>query len=150
MRQAGDGDFIHLAAYQPQFNPFAEYCDTLPRSGSILLVFDLMGVELPDAPVSLALDQDRGPIRLAVPARRYRSAVVKLEADLPPGKYTVFVTIADPHGLHRLAFPLLVGAWWSPLVAPVLFVLLIIVAAAGYCVYQMRALTAEPQHTRFQ
>lgn len=24
--------FVHFAAYQPQFNPFAEYCGTLPRA----------------------------------------------------------------------------------------------------------------------
>lgn len=49
MRQAGTDDFIHLAVYQPEFNPFAEYCGALPEAGRTMLVFDLMGAELPDA-----------------------------------------------------------------------------------------------------
>ena len=143
MRQAGADDFVHLTVYQPEFNPFAEYCGALPQSGGTLLVFDLMGLELPDAPVSLAVVQEGGAFRLSVPARRYRAGVVDLRAKLPPGKYTVLMSVDEPDGLHRLTFPLSVGAWWDRLVAPLVAVLLIGLTTAGYCVFQIRRLASD-------
>ncbi len=143
MRQAGADDFIHLAVYQPEFNPFAEYCGALPEAGRTLLVFDLMGAELPDARVSLEVLEEGGRFQLSVPARRYRSGIAGLQADLPRGKYTVLVSIDEPDGRYRLTFPLTVGAWWDRLVAPVEVVLLIGVATAGYCAFQIRRLVSE-------
>jgi hypothetical protein len=143
IRQAGVDDFIHLAVYQPDFNPFAEYCGALPQAGRTLLVFDLIGAELPDAPVSLEVLQEGGRFRLSVPARRYRSGVAGLRADLPPGKYDVLVSIEGPNGRHRITFTLAVGAWWERLVVPLLIVLLISAATAGYCVFQIRGTASE-------
>ena len=94
VRPAGDG-FVHMAVYQPGFNRFAEYCSTLPQSGATLLVFDLMGVELSDASISLTLMRQGGSFHLSVPPRHYRSGVADLRADLPAGKYLVLVNIED-------------------------------------------------------
>src|SRR6516225_9386635 len=82
MRQAGVDDFIHMAVYQPEFNPFAEYCGALPQAGRTLLVFDLIGAELPDAQVSLDVLDQGGRRQLSVPPRRYSSGVASLQADL--------------------------------------------------------------------
>jgi len=147
IQQTGADDFIHLAVYQPQFNPFAEYCEALPQAGRTLLVFDLMGTELPDAPVSLAVLEQGGRFRLSVPARRYRSGVANLRAVLPPGKYTVVVSIEEPGTPRRLAFPLAVGAWWGQLLMPLLIVLLIGLATAGYCIFQVRSMAAEHRNS---
>jgi hypothetical protein len=143
MGQAGADDFIHLAVYQPEFNPFAEYCGALPKAGRTLLVFDLMGADLPDARVSLDVFDQGGRFHLSVPARLYRSGVADLRADLPPGRYTVLVGIYQPEGRHRLAFPLAVGAWWERLVVPLVIVLLIGGVTTGYCVFQIRAIASE-------
>jgi hypothetical protein len=138
MRQSGADDFIHLAVYQPEFNPFAEYCGALPQAGRTLLVFDLIGAELPDARVSLDVVQEGGRLQVSVPPRRYRSGVADLPADLPAGIYTVLVSIEQPDGRHRLTFPLVVGAWWDRLIVPLVIVLLIGLVTAGYCVFQIR------------
>jgi hypothetical protein len=143
MRQAGTDDFIHLAVYQPEFNPFAEYCGALPEAGRTVLVFDLMGAELPDARVSLDVLQEGGRFQLSVPARRYRSGVADLRADLPPGKYNVLVSIEEPDGRHRLMFPLAVGVWWDRLILPLVIALLIGVVTAGYCLFQIRGIASE-------
>jgi hypothetical protein len=143
MRQAEADDFIHLAVYQPEFNPFAEYCSVLPQGGGTLLVFDLMGVELPGTPVSLAVVQENGAVRLSVPARRYRSGVVDLTVNLPAGKYTVVVNVDEPNELHRLAFPLSVGRWWNVLLVPLVVMLLIGIATGCYCVFQLTYLASE-------
>jgi hypothetical protein len=143
IRQAGAGDFIHLAVYQPEFNPFAEYCGVLPVGGRTLLVFDLMGAKLPDARVSLDVFEEGGRFRLSVPARRYSSGIANLRADLPPGNYTVLVSIDGPDGGHHLTFPLAVGAWWDRLVVPLVAMLLIGVITAGYCVFQIRGIASD-------
>jgi hypothetical protein len=138
MGQAGRAGFIHLAVYQPAFNPFAEYCRALPQSGRTLLVLDLIGVELPAASIAIDVVKKNGSFRLSVPARHYRAGVAALQANLPAGKYIVQITVEGPQGPHRVAFPLSVGAWWGPLIVPAFAALLIIVAAASYCLYQVR------------
>jgi hypothetical protein len=143
MQQTGADDFIHLAVYQPDFNPFAEYCAAVPQAGRTLLVFDLMGAELPDEPVSLEVSEEGGHVRMSVPSRRYRSGVADLRADLPPGKYTVLVSIDEPRESRRLAFPLTVGAWWGRLVVPVVIILLIGLVTVGYCIFQIRGSTSD-------
>jgi hypothetical protein len=143
MRAAGLDHFVHFAAYQPQFNPFAEYCDALPRTGRTLLVFDLLGVGLPDLPISINLVQENGAVRLSVPNRPYHSGIIDLFADLPPGRYTAYVSVGEASGLHRLAFPLSVGVWWHALVVPVMVALLILILTAAYCRYQVRLLAME-------
>ncbi|MBV8454281.1 MAG: hypothetical protein JOZ29_18705 [Deltaproteobacteria bacterium] len=138
MQQSGADEFIHLAVYQPEFNPFAEYCGALPQAGRTLLVFDLIGAELSDAQVSLDVLQEGGRLQMSVPPQRYRSGVANLPADLPAGTYTVLVSIEQPDGHHRLRFPLVVGAWRDQLIAPIVIVLLIGLATAGYCLFQIR------------
>ena len=147
MQQTGADDFIHLAVYQPEFNPFAEYCDALPKAGRTLFVFDLMGAELPDAPVSLEVLEEGGSFQLSLPPRRYHSGVADLRADLPPGKYTVLVSVEEPGGRRRLAFPLAVGAWWGRLITPLLIVLLIGLVTAAYCIFEVRAMASERRNS---
>ena len=85
LRQAGADDFVHLAVYQPDFNPFAEYCSTLPNAGRTVLVFDLMGTALPGARIGLEVLQQGGQFQLSRPARRYYTGVADFGADLPAG-----------------------------------------------------------------
>jgi hypothetical protein len=131
-------NFVHFAAYQPQFNPFAEYCGALPRTGRTLLVFDLLGAGLPVLPISIELVKKNGAVRLSVPARPYPSGVIDLFTDLPPGRYTAYLSFSEASGIHRLAFPLSVGVWWHALLVPVIVTLLIVFFTVGYCRYQMR------------
>jgi hypothetical protein len=144
-RRAGVDYFVHFAAYQPQFNQFEEYCDSLPRGGQTILVFDLLGSELTNIPVSIEIEG--GAHRLSIPARLYRSGVVHVQAELEPGNYTAFVTIGEPPGTYRLAFPFSVGAWWNRLVGPMLLGSLILLATAAYCAYQLRLGVAESRRT---
>jgi hypothetical protein len=143
MRQTGVRDFIHLAAYQPEFNPFAEYCDVLPKAGTTLLVVDLMGTGLPNTPISLLISGQAGHFRLSVPARRYRSGVADLRTYLPAGRYTVLVRVEEVGEDHHAVFALTVGAWWDGLFAPIAAILLIGVAALWYCLFQIRVIGSE-------
>lgn len=147
IRGAETDHFVHFAAYQPQYNPFAEYCGSLPRPGRALLVFDLIGVELPNLPVSIEVIEEGGVRRVSAPARRYRTGVIGLETDLPPGRYSAVVTVEEPGGRHQIVFPLSVGTWWSGLAGAVMVILLILVAAAAYCLSQVRALVTDGRRT---
>jgi hypothetical protein len=140
---AGSDDFVHLAVYQPRFNPFAEYCEAVPKAGSTLLVFDLMGSELPNLPVSLDVVDMGARSQLSVPPRRYRSGVVDVRADLPPGRYTVLVNVDEPEGRRGVAFPLTVGARWNGLGLPIAIILVIAVVTAAYCAFQFRFIAPE-------
>jgi hypothetical protein len=143
IRQTGVDDFIHLGVYQPEFNPFAEYCGTLPKAGRTLLVFDFVGAELPRAQVSLEVLAEEGGSQLSVPARRYDSGIANLAADLAPGKYSVVVSIDEPGGNHRFAFPLAVGGWWARAGTPVLIILFIVAVTIGYCTFQVKRASSE-------
>jgi len=143
MRRVGVDDFVHMAVYQPEFNPFAEYCGALPQAGRVLLVFDLIGSELPDSPIGLDVLQDDGRLKVSLPAQHHHSGVANLPADLPAGTYTVRVNIEEPDGLRRVTFPLAVGAWWDRLIVPLLAVLLIIVLTAAYCAIQIKGQAVE-------
>jgi hypothetical protein len=112
-RRAGLNYFVHFAAYQPRFNQFEEYCGSLPRGGKTILVFDLLGAELTNIPVSIEIEG--GAHRLTIPTRRYHSGVADVQAELEPGNYTAFVTIGAPpltavHS-HYLSAPGGTG-WW--------------------------------------
>ena len=73
--------------------------------------------------------------------------MVDVRADLELGNYTAFVTIGEPPGTYRLAFPFSVGAWWNRLLGPMLLGLLILLAAGVYCIYQLRLGVAEGRQT---
>src|SRR5271166_2738392 len=44
---------IHITLYQPQFDPDAEYCDQVPRSGNTVIVVDVLGDDLRRVPIGL-------------------------------------------------------------------------------------------------
>jgi hypothetical protein len=142
-RYAGLDNYVHFSAYQPQFNRFAEYCGSLPRGGKTLLVFDLLGAELVNAPVAIELVGEGGARRLAIPPRHYPAGVIDVEADLDPGHYDALVTIGDAPTVYHVNFDLAVGAWWYPLITPLIIASLILLIAIGYCLYQARMLAGE-------
>ena len=142
-RYAGLDDYVHFSAYQPQFNRFAEYCGSLPRGGKTLLVFDLVGPELVSAPIAVAIVAEGGASRLAIPPKRYPAGVIDIETELDPGHYDAFLTIGEAPTVYHVNFDLAVGAWWYPLVAPLVLASIILLVAVGYCVYQARLLAGE-------
>ena len=140
---AGLDNYVHFSAYQPQFNRFAEYCGSLPRGGKTLLVFDLLGAELVNAPVAIELVGEGGTRRLTIPRRHYPAGVIDVETDLDPGRYDALVTIGDAPTVYQVNFDLAVGAWWYPLIAPLIIASIILLIAIGYCLYQARMLAGE-------
>ncbi len=142
-RYAGMDNYVHFSAYQPQYNRFAEYCGSLPRGGKTLLVFDLVGPELINDPVAVAIVPEGGAPAISIPAKRYPAGVIDLETNLAPGHYDAFLTIGEVPTVYHVNFDLAVGSWWQPLITPLVIASLILLVAIGYCIYQARLLAGE-------
>lgn len=49
------GNMVHLSAYQPQWQPTAEYCTEIPDEGDTFLVVDLVDQGLRNTPVGVRI-----------------------------------------------------------------------------------------------
>lgn len=125
-RQLG-ASLLHLTLYQPQFDPDAEYCDEVPRSGKTIVVVDVTAGELRAAPMSLeviaASDSGQSRTVLSVPPKIYERGVVDTEVILNEGgDYVARVVVkldADKEP-QLFSFPIRVAAWYRAMMMPAL------------------------------
>lgn len=139
---AGVNNYVHFSAYQPELNRFAEYCGSVPQGGRTLLVFDLVGPDLTNAPVALEIVDAGGARRLSLPARHYPSGVIDVQTELASGEYSALLTIGQVPVVYHIHFDLAVGAWWHPLVVPLTLAALVLMGAGTYCLFQARSFAA--------
>lgn len=108
VRRIGDS-MVHLSAYQPQFEPSAQYCTEIPKGGDTYLVVDLVDQALRDMPVGMRVvrgtneteDETVSFVRPSVHA----DGVIRGETNLDQGLYTVIIT-ADGLPPMRYQYPL--------------------------------------------
>src|SRR5581483_3988435 len=121
---------IHITLYQPQFDPDAEYCESVPRAGNTVLIVDMLGDQLRKMPMGvevLAVGPSQ-PARtiLSMPPQVYRRGVadaqITLTGDSP---YLVRIHLAGAGEVKSqvLSFPIRVGSWYRAFIAPSLIVL---------------------------
>ena len=125
--------YVHMAAYQPDSNPFGEYCASVPSGGKTLLVFDLVGSAMRQIPVGVEIFDPNGTSGshkvLSLPATEYPSGVIDINLTLRPGRnYVALVTVGEPPATSTISFPIQVSGWWNGLELPALL------AAAGILV----------------
>jgi hypothetical protein len=127
---------VHLTLYQPNFDPDAEYCNEVPRDGKTVMVVDIEGDRLRQAPVALEMiASDGSGLRtiLTVPPRIYRRGVADAEVTLTSGSdYLARVVLLDgaDQTAIPLTFPIRVGAWYRPIILPALIVLVVLALTA--------------------
>ena len=127
---------VHLTLYQPNFDPDAEYCNEVPREGKTVMVVDIEGDRLRQAPIALEVtsSDDSGPRKiLSIPPRIYRRGVADAEVMLDSGSEYVarVVLLDDPRQTAiPLTFPIRVGAWYRPIILPALIVLAVLALMA--------------------
>jgi len=127
---------VHLTLYQPNFDPDAEYCNEVPREGKTVMVVDIEGDRLRQAPISLEVmaSDDSGPRKiLSVPPKIYRRGVADAEVTLDSGSdYVARVVLLDDPSQTAipLTFPIRVGAWYRPIILPALIVLAVLALTA--------------------
>ena len=108
VRRIGDS-MVHLSAYQPQFEPSAQYCTEIPKGGDTHLVVDLVDQALREMPVGMRIvrgtneteDETVSFVRPSVHA----DGVIRGETSLDQGLYTVIIT-ADGLPPMRYQYPL--------------------------------------------
>ena len=96
IRRVG-GNMVHFSAYQPQFEPKAQYCTEIPDEGETFLVVDLVDQGLRNTPVGVRIvrgvDEKAEDQTVAYwqPAS-HPDGVVRGEAKLDKGLYKVIIT----------------------------------------------------------
>lgn len=127
---------VHLTLYQPNFDPDAEYCNEVPREGKTVMVVDIEGDRLRQAPIALEMiaSDESGPRKiLSIPPRIYRRGVADAEVMLDSrSDYTARVVLLDAANLTAipLTFPIRVGAWYRPIILPALIILAVLALTA--------------------
>lgn len=108
VRRIGDS-MVHLSAYQPQFEPSAQYCTEIPKGGDTHVVVDLVDQALREMPVGMRIvrgtneteDETVSFVRPSV----HPDGVIRGETSLDQGLYTVIIT-ADGLPPLRYQYPL--------------------------------------------
>jgi hypothetical protein len=98
VRRVG-GNMVHVSAYQPQFEPKAQYCTEIPDEGDTFLVVDLVDPRLRNTPVGVRIVRgvnekaEDQTVAYWQPAS-HPDGVVRGEAKLDKGIYK-FIIIAE-------------------------------------------------------
>jgi hypothetical protein len=108
VRRIGDS-MVHLSAYQPQFEPSAQYCTEIPKGGDTYLVVDLVDLALRDMPIGMRVikgtnEAEDETVTYLRPSY-HPDGVIKGETSLDQGLYTVIIT-AEGQPPLRYQYPL--------------------------------------------
>ena len=108
VRRIGDS-MVHLSAYQPQFEPSAQYCTEIPKGGDTYLVVDLVDLALRDIPIGMRVikgtsETEDETVTYLRPSY-HPDGVIKGETSLDQGLYTVIIT-AEGQPPLRYQYPL--------------------------------------------
>ncbi len=126
---------IHIALYQPQFDPDAEYCDQVPRAGNTVLVVDVLGDELRRLPLGVEIlatrgSEPRGTVP-SIPPKIYRRGVADAQVMLDSGgTYVTRISLGEGETEQILSFPIRVATWYRPLIVSALIVLAVLALIA--------------------
>jgi hypothetical protein len=129
--------YVHMSAYQPDANPFAEYCGSVPGGGKTLLVFDLIGAAMHQIPVGVEIrdaDENTGSHNmLRLPAAEHPSGVIDVDLTLRRGHtYIATVTVGESPASSTIVFPIQVSSWWNGLEIPALLAIVVIALAVYF------------------
>mgnify|MGYP001337122257 CR=1 FL=1 len=103
---------VHFSAYQPQNYATEEICSSVPRTGNVILVFDLIDPELRKKFAAIRIVEVKGAaeprLLLDIPAKIYPNGVMNAEVNFDsPGQYTAIMTLDDVAG--SIEFPIRVA-----------------------------------------
>jgi len=103
---------VHFSAYQPQVNAIEEFCSSVPQTGNVILVFDLIDPELRKKSAAVRIVEETGAaeprLLLDIPPKIYPNGVVNAEVNFDtPGQYTAIMTLNDVAG--SVEFPIRVA-----------------------------------------
>lgn len=91
------GNIVHFSAYQPQFEPKAQYCTEIPDEGDTFLVVDLVDPGLRNMPVGVRVVRGLNESEEDQTVAYWRpvshpDGIVRGEAKLDKGLYKLIIT----------------------------------------------------------
>jgi len=95
VRRIGES-MVHFSAYQPQFEPTAQYCTEIPKGGDTYLVVDLVDEALRGMPIGMRVvrgtsETEDETVSYLRPSY-HPDGVIRGETNLDQGLYTVIIT----------------------------------------------------------
>jgi hypothetical protein len=107
---------MHFTGYQPEATGSAEFCEDIPKTGSVVMVLDVIDADLREMPIEVRIIQDAGEkgdaqavTVLHLAPQRYPTGSISITHQFDqPGKFVGLVT-AGEKGEHVSRFPFSVG-----------------------------------------
>ena len=95
VRRIGE-NMVHFSAYQPQYEPTAQYCTEIPKGGDTYLVVDLVDEALRGMPIGMRVvrgtsETEDETVSYLRPSY-HPDGVIRGETNLDQGLYTVIIT----------------------------------------------------------
>ena len=95
VRRIGES-MVHFSAYQPQYEPTAQYCTEIPKGGETYLVVDLVDEALRGMPIGMRVvrgtsETEDETVSYLRPSY-HPDGVIRGETNLDQGLYTVIIT----------------------------------------------------------
>jgi hypothetical protein len=108
VRRIGE-NMVHFSAYQPQYEPTAQYCTEIPKGGDTYLVVDLVDEALRGMPIGMRVvrgtsETEDETVSYLRPGY-HPDGVIRGETNLDQGLYTVIITAEGVPPL-RYQYPL--------------------------------------------
>lgn len=107
---------LHFTGYQPEATGSEEFCEDIPKTGSVVIALDAIDAELREMPIEVRIIQDAGEkgdveavTVLHLAPQRYPTGSISIEHQFDqPGKFVGLVN-AGENGEHVSRFPFSVG-----------------------------------------
>jgi hypothetical protein len=107
---------MHFTGYQPEATGSKEFCEDIPKTGSIVMVLDAIDPDLREIPIEVRIIKDNGEkgdaeavTILHIAPQRYPTGSVSIAHQFDqPGKFVGLVN-AGEKGEHVARFPFSVG-----------------------------------------
>lgn len=143
---------MHFTGYLPEATGSKEFCEDIPRTGSIVVALDAIDLELREMPIEVRIIQDTGEkgnaeavTVLHLAPQRYPTGSISFNHKFnQPGKFIGFVT-AGENGEYVARFPFSV-AISSP--AYEKYLLILAVPLIGFALYRFSGRARRAAETR--
>ncbi len=130
---------MHFTGYQPEATGSKEFCEDIPKTGSVVVVLDAIDAELREMPIEVRIIQDAGEkgdaeavTVLHLAPQRYPTGSISIEHKFDqPGKFVGLVTAGEKGDLVS-RFPFSVGISRP---AYEKYLLILVVVLLGFALY---------------
>lgn len=128
---------VHFTAYQPQLTGTTEYCNTLPELGKAIIVFDYEGKALRNMTVEFEVTKEPEGTRIFYKEPGTApTGTINTEINFTtPGDYLAHVTLVNEGQKVDAHVPFSVGAQQAGVSTSTIFIILVVLGAAGYIFY---------------